>query len=313
MNNSTAESREKKKTGLHRVSSKPHASNKYPNSLLNTFLHDSLQLHAIRNEVSENRDYPFVSSSVAQIKQKQPLDTIGATSPMSNDELFLMIDDGTINKNNNNNKTDSHVHVEYRQYYLNKKLDLAIAAAKVSVSNPNAIPTKRKSISRKLEFDARRQNCYNKRLIKHLCENINRQQLHNRCTATNSANNDKQSTIVHCEINKLMLELQQLTTYEEQLMKNLSIKCEKYRNQNNEYMTNLRLKLCIDEVQRNLDVYAKEIIENELELHRIQTEIQQKYQHLVNLTNQIEFTHTQAHDSDNTFYTTATENKSFII
>lgn len=294
------------------MSSKPKASNKYPNSLLNTFLHDSLQLHANRNEVSENLDYPFVSSSVAQIKQKQPLDTIGATSPMSNDELFLMIDDGTINKNNHN-KNDSHVHVEYRQYYLNKKLDLAIAAAKVSVSNGNAIPSKRKSISRKLEFDARRQNCYNKRLIKHLCENINRQQLHNRCTATNLANNNKQSTSVHCEINKLMLELQQLTAYEEQLMKNLSIKCEKYRNQNNEYMTNLRLKLCIDEVQRNLDVYAKEIIENELELHRIQTEIQQKYQHLVNLTNQIEFTHTQAHDSDNTFYTTATGNKSFII
>lgn len=300
--NNFIKSREKNSTGHDRMSSKCKGSKKYPKSLLDSFLHDSLQLNANQKDAHEPRNCPISPKAVAPIKQKQ-LDPFGTTSPISNDELFLMIDDGTINND---------VHVEYRQYYLNKKLDSAMAAAKVSGNNANAIPTKRKSIPRKLEFDAARQNCHNKRLIKHLCENINRQQLRNRCTTMKSAHHDKQSG-VHREIDKLMRELQQLTTDEEELMKKLSIKCDRYRNQNNKYMTNLRLKLCIDEVQHNLDVYAKEIIENELDLHRIQTEIQQKYDNLFDLGINIESKNAEAQDSDHTINTTATGNKSFII
>lgn len=243
-----------------------------------------------------------IIAKVPQIKHRQQpeFDT-------TNDELFLMIDDGT---GINNDETDSNVHVEYRQYYLNKKLDLAVAAAKVSVSNANAIP-KQKSIPRKLEFDALRQNCHNKRLIKHLCENINQRQIRHRRM---SAHGNKENNSIYHEIDKLMIELQQLTVHEEQIMKNLSTKCDRYRNQNNKYMTNLRLKLCIDEVQHNLDVYAKDIIENELELHEIQAEIQQKYDKLFNLTKKAELFNNSIFDSDdNTFNTTMSNNKSLII
>lgn len=117
-----------------------------------------------------------------------------------------------------------------------------------------------------------------------------------------------------------MTELQELTNREEELMKKLHTKCERYRNQNNKYMTNLRLKLCIDEVQHNLDVYAKEIIENELELHEIQREIQQKYDILFNLTKESNLFNGSMvadaiHDSDDnkTFNTTLSLDKSLII
>lgn len=261
---------------------------------------DSLALSS--DGASTSRETKIVAK-VPQIKQRyQPeFDT-------TNDELFLMIDDGT---GVDNDDTDSNVHVEYRQYYLNKKLDLAVAAAKVSVSNTNAIP-KRKSIPRKLEFDALRQNYHNKRLIKHLCENINQQQIRHRRRMP--AHGNKENNVIHREIDKLMMELQELTVREEQLMKNLSAKCDRYRNQNNKYMTNLRLKLCIDEVQNKLDVYAKDIIENELELHEIQAEIQQKYDTLFNLTKKSELFNKSAFDSDdNTFNTTLSNDKSLII
>lgn len=290
-------------------SRRDRGSKNYPNSLLNSFLYDTLRLDSIAldDKSSMENGEKKIIAKVSNRKLNRP-NGIDAT-PLSNDELFLMIDDGSDGINTID--TDSNVHVEYRQYYLNKKLDLAVAAAKVSVSNPNAMK-KQKSISRKLEFDALRQNNDNKRLIKHLC-NINQRQIqsHRRRTQSNGNNEN-----IHGEIEKLMNELQQLTDHEEILMKKLSTKCERYRNQNNKYMTNLRLKLCIDEVQHNLDVYAKEIIENELELHEIQIQIQRKYDILFNLTKKSEWLNqsNSFHGSDNnTFDNTLSNDKSLII
>lgn len=305
--------REKNDGDLNRLSSNPERrSTKCRNALLDSFLHDSLRQKSIvlNDEHIENRHNNQVVPKVKQAKQRR-LQEIDTTSPISNDELFLMIDDGT---GTGTDEIDSNVHVEYRQYYLNKKLDLAIAAAKVSVSSTNALP-KQKSISRKLEFDARRQNCFNKRLIKHLCENINqRQKRHRRRVPTNRTHDDTEIGVYN-EIDRILLDLQRLTDYEEELMNKLSSKCERYRNQNNKYMTNLPLKLCIDEVQHNLDVYAKEIIENELELHRIQVEIQQKYDVLFNLTKKTGLFNgsNTIQDSDNTFNTSLSNDKTFII
>lgn len=259
--------------------------------------------------MADNQDYQVVPR-MKQAKQRR-LHEIDTISPISNDELFLMIDDGTCNGHGDN---DGNVHVEYRQYYLNKKLDLAIAAAKVSVSSSNTnAPSKQKSISRKLEFDARRQNCFNKRLIKHLCENINQRQIrHRRRVSTTRPHGDTDNNVDQ-QIDRLMRDLQQLTDYEEELMNKLSTKCERYRNQNNKYMTNLRLKMCIDEVQHNLDVYAKEIIENELELHRIQIKIQQKYDVLFSLAQKSDLFDGSIQDSDHTFDASLSNDKSLII
>lgn len=312
------------------MSSKTRGSKKYRNALLDSFLCDSLQLNSITlnderirgnnnndggggndNVIEDIDEYDSNQhNQVLMQATRRQLHETNIISPISNDELFLMIDDGI----GTGNENDNNIHVEYRQYYLNKKLDLAIAAAKVSVSSTSTKPptSKHKSISRKLEFDARQQNCFNKRLIKNLCENINRRQKHNRRKMQSNRmqvdDGENKENTIYKEIERLMLDLQRLTDHEERLLEQLCTKCERYRNQNNEYTTNLRLKLCIDEVQHNLDVYAKEIIENELELHEIQSNIQRKYDQLFNLTKKTELR------SDNTFNNTTFSNeKSFII
>lgn len=331
--------REKNDGDLNRLSTNTRGSKNYRSALLDSFLRDSLRLNAITMNSEQIRDVGCNGSGgnngscndendindiddCDRNRRNQVLvqATSNIISPISNDELFLMIDDGGINMGNEN---DKNIHVEYRQYYLNKKLDLAIAAAKVSVSSTstNAAKTSNhKSISRKLEFDARKQNCFNKRLIKNLCENINQRQKRSRQKMQSNrmqrnVNEDNKDNTIYKEIERLMLDLQRLTDHEENSLERLSTKCERYRNQNNKYMTNLRLKLCIDEVQHNLDVYAKEIIENELELHEIQSNIQQKYDQLCRLTKKTELSEPFGmHESGNaTFNATFSNEKSFVI
>lgn len=311
--------------------------------MLDSFLCDSLQLNAItlngerihddgnggngKHDINDIDDGDSNQPNQVGVQAARgQMHASNIIAPISNDELFLMIDDGGIDADNGNDN-DKNIHVEYRQYYLNKKLDLAIAAAKVSVSSTSTkaakttTTTHHKSISRKLEFDARQQNCFNKRLIKNLCENINQRHKRNQRRKMQSnrmqrnANDDNTENTMHIEIERLMSELQRLTDHEEHLLDELSTKCERYRNQNNKYMTNLRLKLCIDEVQHNLDVYAREIIENELELHEIQSNIQQKYDRLFKLTKRTELmSDSFMQDTKNTtFNATFSNEKSLII
>lgn len=227
----------------------------------------------------------------SQQRNERALSKAKLLTSIPNDELFLVIDNKTdYNGYDDNASSCSSVHVEYRQYYLNKKLDLAIASSKATANAMNTtkiecnnMTSKRKSIPRKLEFDAIRKNNFNKRLIKYLSENIHHR-YGNRSTALNTdqLSNDKMNAI-QCEIDQIIVELYELIAHEEDLMKILSQKCERYRNQNNKYMTKLRLELCVDEVQHNLDVYAKEIIDNELKLYQIQNDIHQKCGILFNL------------------------------
>lgn len=288
-------------------SSRPHQRPRLSknNYLLESFLFDTLEsqcrdtgLEAIEKSYEQklNEITEYTSTSHALWKPSK----CETMTVAPDDELFLVIDDN----DSSGGERERSVHVEYRQYYLNKKLDLAIATKAAAmaavatskkcnntVANNNRAKVQciksranRKSIPRKLEFDAHRQNSYNKRLIKYLCTNIN--QPSERCrNAGETANQTKANgrNAIEFEIDERMAEMYELIAREEQLMKTLSTTCERYRNQNDKYMTKLRLEMCIDEVQHNLDVYAKEIIESELELYKIQNEIQKKCGILYNL------------------------------
>lgn len=211
--------------------------------------------------------------------------TAATATSIPDDELFLVIDDKS---GDGDSENDSAVHVEYRQYYLNKKLQIATAKANVNGMTESKVQriemtAKRKSISRIHEFDEVQRKRFNKRLIKYLSDDFN-QRVPKHCTkpshqlATTGLN-----SAIHHEIDQMLQELHELIAHEEHLMKGLSIKCEQYHNQNNKYMTKLRLELSVDEIQNNLDVYAKEIIDNELELYKIQNEIRKKCGILCNL------------------------------
>lgn len=277
------------------------------NYLLESFLFDTIKTKYYDTEevAAIEQSYEHKIDDLTEYKGSIPAwkqSKCERVASMPDDELFLLIND---NHSGNIDECDSNVHVEYRQYYLNKKLDLAIATKVAETTTAATIETKatnktkmkvqciksrpnRKSISRKLEFDALRQNSYNKRLIKYLCTNINQD---NRATDNTDKISDHHGdngdsgarNAIQCEIDQRMIEMHELIKREEQLMKTLSNTCEQYRNQNDKYMSKLRLEMCIDEVQHNLDVYAKEIIEKELKLYQIQNEIHKKCGILYNL------------------------------
>lgn len=191
--------------------------------------------------------------------------------PSPDDELFLLID--------NDNCSDSGVHVEYRQYYLNRKLNMAIEAAKNGKIASYESTPKRTSPRKRLQFDALRQNSLNDRLIKYLCLNDKSMGPHR----SDSDAVDDRFCGIRREIDIRMNEMHELMAYEEMLIQQLTEQCDKYHRLNNKYVSKMHFELCIDEVQRCLDACAKEIIRCELELRRIKDEIHQKCGILYNL------------------------------
>lgn len=227
---------------------------------------------AMSSEVSQKALEPAVSRDLTLQTTKclPKIDENIVSSP--DDELFLLID--------NDNCSDSGVHVEYRQYYLNRKLNLAIEAAKNGKTATYESTPKRTSSRRKLQFDALRQNSLNDRLIKYFC--ISEKSMWPYRQQPSDTVDDGFGGIRR-EIDTRMNEMHEMIAYEEMLIQKLTEKCEKYHRLNNQYMSKMHFEMRIDEVQRSLDLCAKEIIRCELELQRIKDEIHQKCGILYNL------------------------------
>lgn len=226
------------------------------------------------NEVSQKALLPAGSNDAAiqTMEERVPvIDNKIMSSP--DDELFLLID-------NDNNRSDSGVHVEYRQYYLNRKLNQAIEAAKRGKIAAIESTPKHTASRKKLKFDALRQNSLNDRLIKYVCRNDEPTRSH--CTDAVVAADDRFRG-VRREVDIRMDEMHELIAYEEMLVQQRSEQCEKYHRLNNKYKSKMHFELCVDEVQRCLDLCAKEIIRCELELQRVKDEIHQKCGVLYNL------------------------------
>lgn len=233
---------------------------------MQTFLCDTL-----KNDFPQKMLEP--ATPVQTTKSLPKVDDRILQSP--DDELFLLIDD--------ENSNDSGVHVEYRQYCLNRKLDLAIEAAKnhKTISSFESTP-KRTMSRRKLQFDGLRQNSLNDRLIKYMCSNSDA------VVHSDEAQPDDEFTGIRREIEMRMIELHELIAYEEMLTQQLTEQCEKYHRLNSKYMSKMHFEMCVDEVQRCLDLCAKEIIRCELELQRVKDDIHEKCGILYNLQRMIQ-------------------------
>lgn len=85
------------------------------------------------------------------------------------------------------------------------------------------------------------------------------------------------------ELDLVVSDLQRLVEIEEMLTKRLSTNCEEYHRQNKKYVTRCRHKLHVDEIQNQLDRYAKKIIKTELKLQQIKDEIHQKCEMLYSM------------------------------
>lgn len=261
------------------------------NILLNSYLYDTF---AKANDELNRCNWELKQLSLFETKNE----TILTSTP--DDELFLIIDD--------QQNDDGEAHVEYRQYYLNQKLNRAIEAK----NYPNESTPKKKSISKRMDFDALRQNSLNTRLMKYFCA-------HNKYADFNDGVEGASFGLV-CEINSEMTEITKLMAYEEFLTQRLTSKCEEYHRQNNKYVSKKCFELRADELQKLLDHCAKRIIETELELQKVKEQIHTKcsilykLQKLLDVRKKKKFIDlNMSHNNDKKTFSDSINNKTMII
>lgn len=206
---------------------------------------------------------------------------------LTDDELFLLIDD---NGGPAEDADDSGVHVEYRQYLLNKKLSMALEAKRSKQLRVEETPRRRRQ--RDHGKNGLRKNTLNRRLFDYLLTD-NEPPLPTGASATPKAFDG-----IRFEIAIRMADMNRLIMHEEQLMDQLDEQCDQYRNLNQIYTRKLELEMCIEEVQRKLDAFAKDIIRIEMELFHVKHEIHQKCGILHNLQRMLQT------DSDDDFLMT---------
>lgn len=181
------------------------------------------------------------------------------------DELFLLIDNGDDDR-------DSGVHVEYGQYILNQKCNASMRAKLCqkdvfNVDSQYQETPKRKLYSKK-QKDILRKNNLNSRLSKNVLPPPG--------FFTEIEKSSNRYEIIRLEILCRMSDMKKLLKKENDLMKILAKRCAQYRSQNEIYTAKAGLEMQIEQVQANLGFYAKEIIQNELQLFEIKMEIRQK-------------------------------------
>lgn len=82
---------------------------------------------------------------------------------------------------------------------------------------------------------------------------------------------------IRFEIMRKMSEMKQLLIREEMLLTQIQMQCAKYRTENELYNSRKDVDdLRVDEIQNNLELLAREIIENEQELFATKFEVEQK-------------------------------------
>ncbi len=190
------------------------------------------------------------------------------------DELFLLID-------NVDDDRVSGVHVEYGQYVLNQKCNASMKAKlcqlEANKENDYHETPKRQLYSKKRKNKLRKNN-FNWRLS---CNDSPPHSFFAEIKSTTS-----QYEIIRVEILCRISDMRKLLKKENDLVSILAKRCTQYRSQNEIYKINtakLGLEMQIEQVQANLGFYAKEIIENELQLYEIKMEIKQKQGIIKNL------------------------------
>lgn len=239
------------------MNGKPH-SKLYDQRVMDNFLRDS---HSSSNDYRTANIYvkPYTS-------EPNPIDV------ENSDELFLLIDDCDDDR-------DSGVHVEYGQYILNQKCYASMKAklsqlkSQTNISNHQDTP-KRKLFSKK-QMDKLRKNNLNSRLS-----------ANDLPFSKNLSDIEKSSGrygIIRLEILSRMSDVSKLLKKEDELIAILSKRCAQYQAQNEIYTAKIGLEMQIEKVQANLSFFAKEIIQNEMQLFEIKMEIEQKHGILRNL------------------------------
>lgn len=214
---------------------------------------------------------------------------------LTDDELFLLIDDRpeTVQAKTNHymsDDQDSGVHVEYRQYVLNKKINDNMSARLMQLSE-----TPKRKLKTKHDLDRlRARSLIRTNEVTPTSKNYQKmpRPLSSRFQSKHHDLCNDRNEIIRQEVTQRLVELNRLLQYEAELEQSLRERSKQYKTQNQRYTLQNGLTASIDRIQAKLDAYTEEIVSNEFEIFQIRSEISQKCGILHNLrrmmTNNVE-------------------------
>lgn len=234
------------------------------------------------NTASKNtmqQTYALEPIYVRHPQNARPVDPINLN--LTDDELFLLIDDrqNKIAAKSNpytSDDQDSGVHVEYRQYVLNKKITDNMSARLMQLAE-----TPKRKLKTKHDLDRLRARSLVKTSA--TCSTPMRYRALSPGFGANQPNLRDRHDIISREVAERLVEMNRLLQYEAELEQSLRERSKQYKTQNQRYTLQNGLTASIDRIQAKLDAYTKEIVSNEFELFQIRLEISQKCGILHNL------------------------------
>lgn len=209
----------------------------------------------------------------------QPMEPININ--LTDDELFLLIDDRQAKRSTyTSDDQDSGVHVEYRQYVLNKKINDNMSARLMQLAE-----TPKRKLKTKNDLDRLRARSLVKSCATASTPTSYRQVYRPLSPGFDDANPELRDRheIIRLEVAERLVEMNRLLKYEADLEQSLRDRSKQYQTQNQRYTLQNGLTASIDRIQAKLDAYTKEIVSNEFELFQIRLEISQKCGILHNL------------------------------
>lgn len=280
--------------------------------LLDNFLDDSVQHQhqprQIRSNVEpRNVEHIYVHQIHTNVDPAS-LQPINIQS--TDDELFLLIDDKaprqrpvlSTSPSKRRRRTDyvsddldSGVHVEYRQYVLNRKLQRNVAQQQQQQRISSKLlqlaeGTPKRKFRTRCDFNRLRAHSMNRSVTLAAADVASAPLATSSSVVAKPFNkNQKPTESTRCaairqEVATRLLDVDQLLQYEYQLSIALERSAAQFRDQNEMYTIGSGVMAAdVERVQAQLDAIAKQIVDGEFELFKVQLEISQKCGVLHNL------------------------------
>lgn len=185
------------------------------------------------------------------------------------DELFLVIE--------NNDDLDSGVHFDLNKRSKSQLTEMQPICSSIEMTEVLLeTPKRKKRIQR--NFEDLKRHSLNKRLSEETGEGGDSADNTIKIENPDFKRTSLQFDTIRREIIVKMNDLKDLLQKEEDLIVNLESKCQKYKRENEVYGKRQGVqRVEVDEVQDNLNRYAKEIVKHELDLYKTKLDIRENY------------------------------------
>lgn len=208
--------------------------------------------------------------SEVSAKKRAAKASLGETeNEEEDDELFLVIE--------NNDDLDSGVHFDLNKRSKSQLTEMQPICSSIEMTEVLLeTPKRKKRIQR--NFEDLKRHSLNKRFSEETGEGGDSADNTMKIENPDFKRTSLQFDTIRREIIVKMNDLKDLLQKEEDLIVNLESKCQKYKRENEVYGKRQGVqRVEVDEVQDNLNRYAKEIVKHELDLYKTKLDIRENY------------------------------------